>query len=112
MKRLVQLAGVIKPNDEQCHISQESYSDDYTYIYERLHDYPSLAQINRQVAENNMNIIFSVPQHVYDTYRDLQGRIQGSYVGKWSNNSDNLVGMISNQYNVGALCSYIHLTWY
>jgi len=46
-----------------------------------------------------MNIIFSVPQHVYDTYRDLQGRIQGSYVGKWSNNSDNLVGMISNQYN-------------
>lgn len=101
-KWFAQLAGITKPNDEQCHIKKR---DNYVYRHERLHDYPSVAQINRQMAENSMNVIFTVPRHVYSVYRDLQKRLQGSRVGLWSDNLDNIVELIRHQYNVSKLVS-------
>lgn len=101
-KSFAQLAGITKPNDEQCHINER---DNFVYKHERLHDYPSLAQISRQMAENSMNVIFTVPRQVYDTYLDLKKRLQGSHIGIWTENSDNIVQLIRHQYNVSAFRS-------
>ena len=94
---LTQLAGITKPNDEECHINKR---DNYLYKHERMQDYPSLAQISRKIAENSMNVIFAVQSNIQQTYKDLEGRIQGSHVGVWSENSANIVQLIKSQYNV------------
>jgi len=90
------LAGITKPNDEECHINKR---DNYLYKHERMQDYPSLAQISRKIAENSMNVIFAVQSNIQQTYKDLEGRIQGSHVGVWSENSANIVQLIKSQYN-------------
>lgn len=88
------LAGIIEPNDGLCHMEKNNYN------YSLLQDYPSIGQINEKAIENNINIIFTATDNVYNIYKDLAHVIKGSYVGRLINDSDNVVGLIKHIYSV------------
>lgn len=93
------MAGIITPNDETCHVFQDR--DGYfEYDHYRWLDYPSIAQISRQIANHSINLVFAVPKSVVSTYRDLSTRIPGTYVKELTNDSSNIVALIQDQYNV------------
>ncbi|KAI1278806.1 Integrin beta-PS [Halotydeus destructor] len=51
------LGGIVKPNDGQCHLDKNGY-----YSETLKQDYPSLEQINRAITQQDVNIIFAVPE--------------------------------------------------
>ncbi|XP_076245991.1 integrin beta pat-3-like [Calliopsis andreniformis] len=87
------LAGIIEPNDCLCHLNEEGY-----YTHSLVQDYPSIAQINRKVREHNMNIIFAVPKKQNETYYLLSQSISGSSIGMLDYNSQNVVALVSGEY--------------
>lgn len=89
------LGGIVKKNDGQCHLSNDGY---YT---ESLHqDYPSLEQINKAIVNNQINIIFSVPENSLKVYELLAENLQGSITGRLAENSSNIVDLIRENYKV------------
>lgn len=93
------MAGILSPNDESCHVSEDGDGGFRYEHFDRL-DYPSIAQISRQIANNSVNVIFAVNQSIASTYRDLSARISGSYVGELTSDASNIVAIIQDQYNV------------
>lgn len=92
----MQLAGIIEPNDCECHLDKEG-----TYTHSSLLDYPSISQINRIALKNNMNIIFAVPQDVSKTYQRLSECISGSAIGVIKKNDTvNVINLIQKEYEV------------
>ncbi|XP_043487353.1 integrin beta-PS-like [Polistes fuscatus] len=91
------LAGIVEPNDCQCHLDKEGY-----YSYSLLQDYPSIAQIAKKSRERNVNIIFAMPtkknSKFYRLYRNLSEIISGSSIDTIENNGENIVALISRQY--------------
>lgn len=87
------LAGVVEPNDEQCHLNDKGEYLDYD-----KYDYPSIAQINKVAEEQNINIIFAVLGYS-DLYRDLSNAITTSSFGVLEQGSANVVDLIKDQYN-------------
>lgn len=47
-----------------------------------------------------MNIIFAVPDHKIATYQRLSQSISGSSTGTLENESQNVVALVSNEYEV------------
>lgn len=93
------LAGIVQPNDGNCHMENNKYIDDFDY------DYPSVSQLNYVAKRNNINIIFAVVQdpnnHItYEMYSKLHKTIEGSKIGALLNNSDNVVDLIRDNYKV------------
>lgn len=88
------LAGLIKPNDAQCHMENR------TYTHSLLQDYPSVAQINKVVKQNAINLIFAVTADQEYVYGNLSKRIEGSTYSKLADDSSNIVGLIEDEYNV------------
>ncbi|XP_064455192.1 integrin beta-PS-like [Ornithodoros turicata] len=87
------LGGIIKRNDEECHLDEEGY---YT---ESVHqDYPSLSQIVSAVEKNKINLVIAVPEGAYDVYRQMSQFVQGSAVGKLEGDSSNIVDLVRDQY--------------
>lgn len=80
-----------------CHIAE---SDNYLYNHDRWQDYPTVAQISRKIAENSVNVIFAVPSLMIPTYKALQERVQGSYVGELSEDSSNIVELVKTNARV------------
>ncbi|XP_063976394.1 integrin beta-PS-like [Diachasmimorpha longicaudata] len=70
------LAGIIEPNDGQCHLDSSG-----TYTHSLLQDYPSLAQINKQARDHNIHVVFAVPALKNETYQMLSRGIRDSAVG-------------------------------
>ncbi|CAH0556926.1 unnamed protein product [Brassicogethes aeneus] len=88
------LGGVIEPNDGRCHLTDNEYADSLLY------DYPSVSHVNQVAKQNNINIVFAVSgQKINNTYHKLSGNIENSNVGTLSNNSDNVVELIRENYN-------------
>ncbi|KAL6266653.1 hypothetical protein P5V15_003493 [Pogonomyrmex californicus] len=87
------LAGIVEPNDCKCHLDEKGF-----YTYSLLQDYPSISQLNRKAREHNMNIIFAVPDHKNATYQRLSRSISGSSTGTLDNNSQNVVALVSSEY--------------
>jgi len=52
------------------------------------------------VREHNMNIIFAVPNHKSVTYQRLSHSISGSSTGTLENDSQNVVALVSSEYEV------------
>ena len=114
------MAGIVEPNDEQCHVYEDS---DHRFFYDhfRFHDYPSISQIGRIIAQNSMNgklykltviaitshlialVIFAVAQPVVKSYRDLSNHILGAYVGELTEDSSNIVKLVEEQYNASSI---------
>lgn len=93
------MAGILSPNDESCHVTEDGKGG-FQYEHFDRHDYPSIAQISRQIANNSVNVIFAVNQSIASTYRELSARISGSYVGELTSDASNIVAIIQDQYNV------------
>ncbi|XP_044271772.1 integrin beta-PS isoform X2 [Tribolium madens] len=87
------LGGIVKPNDGQCHLDQRGY-----YTMSSKQDYPSISQINTYVKKNSINVIFAVTAEKKEIYEQLKEHIEGSSCGQLSNDSSNVVDLITEQY--------------
>uniref|UniRef100_I3K8D4 Integrin beta n=1 Tax=Oreochromis niloticus TaxID=8128 RepID=I3K8D4_ORENI len=90
------LAGILEPNDEQCHMENN------------LYDYPSVGQLATQLEKNRIQTIFAVTQNVESVYKELSKMIPKSEVGVLSSDSKNVVELIEGAYN--ALSSKVTIT--
>ena len=86
------LGGIVTPNDGKCHMENNMYT------HSTLLDYPSVSQINKVVKENSVNLIFAVTESELHIYEQLSAAVEGSSVGKLSNDSGNVVQLVVNQY--------------
>lgn len=88
------LGGIIKPNDGLCHLDLGG-----TYTHSSLQDYPSISQINLKVKQNAINIIWAVTEEQINVYKRLMKHVEGSFAGKLSDDSSNVVELIREQYD-------------
>lgn len=89
---LLQLGGIVKPNDGLCHLRNGYYSES------SYQDYPSIEQINLAVKKNSINVIFAVTKKTISIYKQLAETIEGASVGELKNDSSNVVTLIKDQY--------------
>lgn len=92
------LAGIVEPNDAQCHMENNKYTHDLIY------DYPSISQINYVAKQNNINLVFAIVKgkgndRIVKIYERLQQRIENSVAGGLTQNSDNVVSLVAENYN-------------
>ncbi|XP_013146028.1 PREDICTED: integrin beta-PS [Papilio polytes] len=87
------LGGIVQPNDGECHMENNSYT------HSTIQDYPSISQINLKVKEHGINVIFAVTSEQFKVYEQLSKNIQGSSSGVLSEDSDNVVELVREQYN-------------
>ncbi|CAF3376669.1 unnamed protein product [Rotaria socialis] len=86
------LAGIIEPNDGECHMVNNEYT------HSDKQDYPSIGQISAKLSEKNVNIIFAVTQSQLALYQTLTELIDGAVVGELKQDSSNIVNLISQNY--------------
>uniref|UniRef100_A0A8C8JBT3 Integrin beta n=1 Tax=Oncorhynchus tshawytscha TaxID=74940 RepID=A0A8C8JBT3_ONCTS len=87
------LAGLVQPNDGQCHIDRDNNYDKSSTL-----DYPSLALITEKMSENNINLIFAVTNNVVPLYQNYSQLIPGTTVGTLSDDSGNVIQLILDAY--------------
>ncbi|XP_026495256.1 integrin beta-PS [Vanessa tameamea] len=87
------LGGIVQPNDGECHMENNSYTHSTTQ------DYPSISQINLKVKQHAINVIFAVTSEQISVYEQLSKHIEGSSSGILSEDSDNVVDLVREQYN-------------
>lgn len=87
------LGGIVQPNDGECHMENNSYT------HSTLQDYPSISQINLKVKKHAINVIFAVTAEQISVYEELSKHIEGSSSGVLSEDSDNVVDLVREQYN-------------
>jgi protocadherin alpha len=88
------LGGIVKPNDGLCHLDTKG-----TYTHSSLQDYPSISQINLKVKQNAINVIWAVTEEQINVYKRLTKHVEGSFAGKLSDDSSNVVELIREQYD-------------
>lgn len=86
------LAGIVQPNDEQCHLDDQGVYNDFD-----KYDYPSVAQINKIAQREEINVIFAVSGYP-DLYESLSKMIEASSFGVLDANSANVVELVKEQY--------------
>ncbi|GMT19141.1 hypothetical protein PFISCL1PPCAC_10438 [Pristionchus fissidentatus] len=89
------LAGLIEPNDGQCHLNKEGY---YTETVKQ--DYPSVSLLHKIIKERKANVIFAVTKEHQDLYSQLSNALPdvSSSVGVLANDSRNIVELIASEY--------------
>ncbi|KAJ0180473.1 hypothetical protein K1T71_003877 [Dendrolimus kikuchii] len=87
------LGGIVQPNDGECHMENNQYT------HSTLQDYPSISQINLKVKKHAINVIFAVTAEQISVYEQLSRHIEGSSSGILSEDSDNVVDLVREQYN-------------
>ncbi|XP_055725417.1 integrin beta-7-like isoform X2 [Salvelinus fontinalis] len=87
------LAGIFKPNDGKCHLNGSGFYDGTKY------DYPSVGQLARVLAANNIQLIFAVTEDSVAAYKALSKLIPQSVLGVLKNDSSNVVQLILEAYN-------------
>ncbi|TRY95655.1 hypothetical protein DNTS_017850 [Danionella cerebrum] len=118
------LAGIVQPNDGECHISDiNEYDKTSILVSQHISDRsPNMAaltyfpifghfslqtripyrQLNHnktdKISENNINLIFAVTSNMVALYRNYSELIPGSAVGTLSRDSGNVVQLILDAY--------------
>ncbi|XP_043911160.1 integrin beta-3 isoform X2 [Protopterus annectens] len=87
------IAGIVQPNDGECHIGSDN-----EYSHSTILDYPSLAQLNEKLTDNNINLIFAVTDVVVDLYKKYSELIPGTAVETLSKDSNNIIQLIVDAY--------------
>ncbi|XP_058845918.1 integrin beta-4-like isoform X1 [Acipenser ruthenus] len=88
------LAGILKRNDEQCHLSQDG-----TYTHDTVQDYPSVPTLVRLMQDNNIIPIFAVTNHSYSYYEKLSHYFPVSDIGQLSEDSSNIIDLLRRAFN-------------
>ncbi|NWR38383.1 ITB2 protein, partial [Tachuris rubrigastra] len=87
------LAGILTPNDGQCHLEDNMYKRSNEF------DYPSVGQLVQKLTENNIQPIFAVTSRMVDVYKKLSEMIPKSAVGELNEDSSNIIELIQVAYN-------------
>ncbi|OXB60807.1 hypothetical protein ASZ78_005245 [Callipepla squamata] len=87
------LAGIVQPNDAQCHIDEDNYYSASTTL-----DYPSLGLMTEKLSQKNINLIFAVTDTVVGLYQNYSELIPGTTVGTLSRDSSNVLQLIVDAY--------------
>lgn len=103
---IFQLGGIVRPNDGNCHMTNNIYTESSNQ------DYPSVSQIAAKLKEKSISIIFAVTKDQVLVYEKLSQRIESSTTGELANDSSNIVKLIEDNYNVSipSLIMYLHET--
>ncbi|XP_063808171.1 integrin beta-7 [Pseudophryne corroboree] len=88
------LAGIYIPTDGHCHLNENG-----EYSHSNMYDYPSVGHLAQILSETNIQPIFAVTSNVLPTYEELCELIPKSAVGELSEDSSNVVNLISEAYN-------------
>jgi protocadherin alpha len=64
------LAGIVTPNDGECHLDGEGY---YTKSMDQ--DYPSIALLHQKIKDNKVNMIFAVTNSNQKLYQQVRFQI-------------------------------------
>ncbi|XP_063789154.1 integrin beta-2 isoform X2 [Pseudophryne corroboree] len=86
------LAAILTPNNGECHL------DDNIYKRSNEFDYPSVGQLAQKLSQNNIQVVFAVTSNMVKTYQDLSKLIPKSVVGGLSDDSSNVVQLITEAY--------------
>ncbi|ROI24859.1 Integrin beta-1 [Anabarilius grahami] len=87
------LGGIVLPNDGKCHLQDNMYTRSH-------YDYPSIAHLVQKLSENNIQTIFAVTEEFQPVYQELKNLIPKSAVGTLSSDSNNVIDLIIDAYNV------------
>ncbi|XP_072261898.1 integrin beta-7 [Pyxicephalus adspersus] len=88
------LAGIYIPTDGHCHLNENG-----EYYQSNMYDYPSVGHLSQILSAANIQPIFAVTSTVLSTYQELSDLIPKSAVGELSEDSSNVVNLISQAYN-------------
>ncbi|XP_059180647.1 integrin beta-4 [Centropristis striata] len=79
------LSGILKRNDEKCHLVDDKYTEDTTQ------DYPSIPTLVRLLGHHNIIPIFAVTNHSYSYYKKLQEYFPIAEIGVLQEDSSNIL---------------------
>ncbi|XP_035783330.1 integrin beta-nu-like isoform X1 [Anopheles albimanus] len=88
------LAGIVRDNDKQCHLSEDG-----SFIQEVQYDYPSLEQIWRVLEKTKTAVIFAVTDEKQTYYKRLSELIpEFTSVGQLQDDSSNIIQLVKDGY--------------
>ncbi|OCT62976.1 integrin beta-4 isoform X1 [Xenopus laevis] len=87
------LDGILKRNDEQCHLDASGY-----YTHDTVQDYPSVPTLVRILAKNNIIPIFAVTDYSYSYYDKLSKYFKVSEIGELKEDSSNIVDLLQEAF--------------
>ncbi|XP_041434267.1 integrin beta-4 isoform X1 [Xenopus laevis] len=87
------LDGILKRNDEQCHLDASGY-----YTHDTVQDYPSVPSLVRLLAKNNIIPIFAVTNYSYSYYDKLSKYFKVSEIGELKEDSSNIVDLLQEAF--------------
>ncbi|XP_011403560.2 PREDICTED: integrin beta-6-like [Amphimedon queenslandica] len=91
------LAGIIQPNDGQCHLSA---TQDGFFEYDKwdVADYASLGQLEEKLREQDISVIFAVRSDVLLYFNESSEISNRMFVNELEGNSENIISIIRRQY--------------
>ncbi|XP_053119458.1 integrin beta-8 isoform X2 [Hemicordylus capensis] len=86
------LAGIVIPNDGNCHLK------DNVYIKATSMEHPSLGQLSEKLIDNNINVIFAVQGIQFHWYKDLLPLLPGTMARQIESQATNLSDLVVEAY--------------
>ncbi|XP_038193862.1 integrin beta-8 [Arvicola amphibius] len=86
------LAGIVVPNDGNCHLKNN------VYIKSTIMEHPSLGQLSEKLIDNNINVIFAVQGKQFHWYKDLLPLLPGAIAGEIESKAANLNNLVVEAY--------------
>ncbi|XP_060638096.2 integrin beta-8 [Anolis sagrei] len=86
------LAGIVIPNDGNCHLKDNVYSKATSM------EHPSLGQLAEKLIDNNISVIFAVQGSQYHWYKDLLSLLPGTVARQIESQAANLGDLVVDAY--------------
>ncbi|XP_027788547.1 integrin beta-8 [Marmota flaviventris] len=86
------LAGIVVPNDGNCHLKNN------VYVKSTTMEHPSLGQLSEKLIDNNINVIFAVQGKQFHWYKDLLPLLPGTIAGEIESKAANLNNLVVDAY--------------
>ncbi|XP_061442806.1 integrin beta-8 isoform X2 [Rhineura floridana] len=88
------LAGIVIPNDGNCHLK------DNVYIRATSMEHPSLGQLSEKLIDNNINVIFAVQGSQFHWYKDLLPLLPGTTARQIESQAGNFSDLVVEAYKL------------
>uniref|UniRef100_A0A8D0BE86 Integrin beta n=1 Tax=Salvator merianae TaxID=96440 RepID=A0A8D0BE86_SALMN len=86
------LAGIVIPNDGNCHLK------DNVYVRATSMEHPSLGQLSEKLIDNNINVIFAVQGSQFHWYKDLLPLLPGTTARQIESQEKNISNLVVEAY--------------